>query len=273
MGYFNFFTSEADNEYKIVNDATDEFIEMYGIPVNYLPRTAVAEDSLFGEDGLSSFDEVIACKMYLEDHTVFGGSGDLFANFGLEVDDTMKLKIQQNHIVELLDGDLPEIGDLIQFEFNNDIFEITFVEDEEIFYISGAQTTYTLSVKRFVYSGEILDTNDAGIDILANETITITTTTSNNGDYVIESITANKLVLSGADIVDESGGTAAITKSITSLVLTDAIFLAADNSINSVLTDFSTLDYSSPTSTADDSDQEYADVLDFSESNPFGENF
>lgn len=197
MSYFNYFEGAANNEWNIVNDATDEFINQYGVPVKYLPRTAVAEDTLFGEDGLSTFDEVIDCKMYLEDHTIFGGSGDMFSQFGLEINDTLKLKIQQNHIVELLSGELPEIGDLIQFNFNNDIFEITFVEDEEIFYISGAQTTYTLSAKRFEYSGEILTTGDDDIDILDSEN----------------------------------------------------------------------------TSSIDDSDQTHSDVLDFTETNPFGEDF
>ena len=170
MSYFNYFSSSANNEWDIVNDNTKEFIEQYGIPIKYLPRTAVAEDSLFGEDGLSTFDEVIDMKMYLEDTTTFGGQGDIFSQFGLEVNDTIKLKIQQNHITEMLSGELPEIGDLIQFAFNKDIFEITFVEDEEMFYISGRQTTYTLSAKRFEYSGEILETGDDDIDDLDGET-------------------------------------------------------------------------------------------------------
>ncbi len=168
--FFNYFSSDANNEWDIMNDAANEFIQQYGVPVKYLPRTAVDEDTLFGEDRLSTYDEVIECKMYLEDHTVFGGSGDMFASFGLEVDDTIKLKIQQNHIVELLAGDIPEMGDLIQFDFNDDIFEITFVEDEEIFYISGAQTTYTLSAKRFVYSGEDIATGDDALDLLTDQT-------------------------------------------------------------------------------------------------------
>lgn len=167
--HFNFFGDDAQNEYDTYNNNTFEFIEMYGIPVKYLPRTAVHQDDLFGEDGLSTYDEVIECKMYLEDQTIFGGGGDVFARFGLEVDDTLKLKIQQNYIKTLL-GDVPEIGDLIQFTFNNDIFEITHVEDEEIFYIAGQQTTYTLSAKRFEYSGEIMSTGDPLIDAIENQT-------------------------------------------------------------------------------------------------------
>jgi hypothetical protein len=168
MSYFNFFSDGATNEFKTVNDATHEFIEMYGVPIRYLPRTAVKQDDLFGEDGLSLYNEVIEIKMYLEDQSIFGGSGDIFAKFGLEVSDTLKLKVQQNHITEML-GEKPQIGDLVQFSFNNDIFEISFVEDEEIFYVSGKQTTYTLSAKRFEYSGEQMQTGDEEIDKLDDQ--------------------------------------------------------------------------------------------------------
>ena len=186
MSYFNFYSEAAENEFDIVNDATHEMIEMMGIPVKYLPRTAVAEDTLFGEDGLSLFDEIVNLKMYLEDHTVFGGSGDMFANFGLEVDDTIKLKIQQNHIVEMLSGELPEVGDLLQFAFSKDIFEISFVEDEEIFYFAGGQTTYTLSAKRFEYSGEQIATGDADIDAINAETTSSNDDSDQDFDVVLD---------------------------------------------------------------------------------------
>jgi hypothetical protein len=177
MSYFNFYDAAATNEYDITNNATDEMIEMVGIPIKYLPRTAVKQDDLFGEDVLSSYDEVIEVKMYLEDHTIFGGEGDLFQQFGMEVTDTLKLKVQQDRMRTLLQTGLgtvedpfepadPEVGDLLQFPFNNDLFEVTFVEDEEIFYTHGQQTTFTLSAKKFEYSGESLDTGDVSIDAI-----------------------------------------------------------------------------------------------------------
>ncbi len=169
MGYFNFFEENSSNEYALYNDNTLEYIEQYGIPVIYLPRTSIAQDDLFGEDDLSTFDEKIECKMLLDDYTAFGGQQDFFSKFGLEIDDTLKLKIQQNYMIELLGGELPEIGDLIQFKFNKVIFEISFVEDEEIFYLAGGQTLFTFSAKKWNYSGEILDTGDINIDILEDK--------------------------------------------------------------------------------------------------------
>lgn len=172
MSYFNFF-DETNPEYDIYNDNTKEFIEQFGIPVKYLPRTLVNHDDLFGEDGLSAFNDAYECKMYLEDSTAFGGNRDLFSKFGLEVDDSVTLKIQQDYIKELI-NDVPQVGDIIKFEFNDSLFEITHVEDEEIFYLMGKQTTYTLSAKRWEYSGEELNTGDEEIDSLEDLTNSMT---------------------------------------------------------------------------------------------------
>lgn len=169
MSYFNFF-NETNQEYDIYNDNTKEFIEMYGIPVLYLPRTAVKEDTLFGEDTLSTYSEVIECKMYLEDFITFGGARNMYSQFGLEIDDTMKLKIQQDYMKELLGDEVPKISDLIQLKFNNNIFEIVHVEQEEIFYLLGKTTTYTFNCKKLEYSGEIFNTNNVDTDIINNET-------------------------------------------------------------------------------------------------------
>lgn len=173
MSYFNFFQPEASNEWNVTNDATHEFVEMYGVPLVYLPRTSVKEDELLGEDTLSSYDESFEIKMIPENYETFGGQGDLFSKLGLEIDDTIKLSVQQEYIESLL-GEPPEEGDLIQFAFNKDLFEITFIEDEQPFYLHGKQTVYQISVKRFDYSGEqfsdIVTTEHPELGVLEGET-------------------------------------------------------------------------------------------------------
>jgi hypothetical protein len=39
-----------------------------------------------------------------------------------------------------------------------------------MFYLHGKQTSYTISAKRYEYSGEEIATGDVGIDILDSET-------------------------------------------------------------------------------------------------------
>ena len=170
MSFFNFFEEQASNEFKIFNDNTHEMIEMYGVPVLYLPRKQVNFDALFGEDTAALYDEAIEVKMYLEDHETFGGE-DLFSKWGLEVNDTINLKIQQDYMKEKLSGDPPEIGDVIKFKFSKDLFEITFIEDEEIFYVNGGCTIYRFDAKKMDYSDEQMPIGDDDIDQIDDETV------------------------------------------------------------------------------------------------------
>ena len=175
MGIFNFFDDQASNEWSIYNNNSHEFIEMYGIPVLYLQRKEVNYDELFGEDSSSKFDSAVALKMYLEDFYTFGS--DVFSKFGLQSDDSIKLKIQQEHIISELNGEEPEIGDLIKFEFTDILFEITFIESEELFYVNGKTIIYRLDAKKLDYSGEQITADnltDTGVIPLDGETTSTT---------------------------------------------------------------------------------------------------
>ena len=57
-------------------------------------------------------------------------------------------------------------GDLIYFPMVDKLFEIKFVEHEEIFYQTGRLQTYDLRCELFEYSSERIDTGDATIDAI-----------------------------------------------------------------------------------------------------------
>jgi hypothetical protein len=58
----------------------------------------------------------------------------------------------------------PQEGDLIYFPMVDKIFEIKFVEHEQIFYQTGRLQTYDVRCELFEYSSEQLDTGDDNID-------------------------------------------------------------------------------------------------------------
>jgi hypothetical protein len=60
----------------------------------------------------------------------------------------------------------PMEGDLIYFPMVDKLFEIKFVEHEEIFYQTGRLQTYDLRCELFEYSSERIDTGDATIDAI-----------------------------------------------------------------------------------------------------------
>ena len=92
----------ATNEQDLLHDLTTEFIKMWGIDLKYLPRTLQKEDIIFGEDTISRFDTVHDVEMYLDTYDNFGGEGDMFAKFGLEIKDRLELVINQKKYLHKL---------------------------------------------------------------------------------------------------------------------------------------------------------------------------
>ena len=60
----------------------------------------------------------------------------------------------------------PQEGDLIYFPMVGKIFEIKFVEHEQIFYQSGRLQTYDVRCELFEYSSERIDTGNTEIDLI-----------------------------------------------------------------------------------------------------------
>ena len=62
--YFNNYAFHG--EQNLIEDLIIESIKIYGMDVQYLPRTIVAEDSFFGEDPLSKFTDAYEMEMYIK---------------------------------------------------------------------------------------------------------------------------------------------------------------------------------------------------------------
>ena len=202
--YFSNFTYGREQDTQ--DDLIVESIKIYGQDVKYMPRTLVKEDDLFGEDILSKFETAVDLEMYIKNMTGFEGEGDFLSKFGLEIRDqvtfTMARKrwdqittekiidevgfnyqietantgaYSNSHSLMLETGSAngysitssrPNEGDLIFFPLNEKLYEIKFVEHEEIFYPHGKLYTYDLACELFQYSSQQLDTGNTAIDSL-----------------------------------------------------------------------------------------------------------
>ena len=196
--YFSNFTYGREQDTQ--DDLIVESIKIYGQDVKYMPRTLVKEDDLFGEDILSKFETAVDLEMYIKNTTGFEGEGDFLSKFGLEIRDqvtfTMARKrwdqittekiidevgfnyqietantgaYSNSHSLMLETGSAngysisssrPNEGDLIFFPLNEKLYEIKFVEHEEIFYPHGKLYTYDLTCELFQYSSQQLDTGN-----------------------------------------------------------------------------------------------------------------
>jgi len=279
--YFNNFTYGREQD--LIEDLVIESIKMYGYDVRYIPRTIVKEDQIFWEDRLSTFDDAVEIEMYIKNVEGFEGEGDFLSKFNLEIRDqitftvarkrfdeasSMKLLTERGDVIVTEDYDTtvpsrrflsesrvlgeieleantygyytittnrPTEGDLLYFPLNKKIFEIKFVEHEAIFYQSGRLQTYDLRCELFTYSSERFETGNTEIDAIETRY-----STDLIPDY-------SMLAEDGTTILTEDG--------------------------DYMLSEY----YIHPTQpTADNKyidEQALNSVLDFSESNPFSEDF
>ena len=166
--YFNNYGTNTTDQ-RLVESIIIESIKVYGIDVSYLPRTMVIEDTIFGEDRVSQFNDARIIEMYIKNVDGFEGEGTFVSNFGLEVRDQITLTVSRRRWKELNfegnDRDIePKAGDLIYFPLTDGLFQIMHVQDTNTFYQTGALQTFDLVCELFAYSDEKIDTGVETID-------------------------------------------------------------------------------------------------------------
>ena len=89
-------------EQDLIEDLTIESIKQYGHDMRYIPRTLVRDDSLFGEDTLSTFDDATELEMYIKNVEGFEGEGEFLSKFNLEVRDTITFTVARKRFDQSL---------------------------------------------------------------------------------------------------------------------------------------------------------------------------
>ena len=298
-----YFNHAVQSEQDLHEDLVVESLRFYGHEVFYLPRTIVDEDELFGEDTSSKFGDAYQVEMYIENTEGFEGEGDLLSKFGVEVRDQATFVLSRRTWQRFisLDGNLatstrPQEGDLIYFPLGNQVFEIRFVEHENPFYQLGKLNVFKLQCETFEYSHEEIDVGIAELDNIEDQFSYQVTMTlgAGSGDFVVGE-TVTQTVSSGKTVsgnvvsyssIGESTKTLNvnnITFSDTDVPATNTMFVLSSNAgagnivgatsgasrVVSVAPD----QYVTPNDPlADNKDFETAgaNIVDFSETNPFG---
>ena len=163
-------------EQKLLEDLVHEMIATRGfdglyIVANYKAQT---EDTVMGENPGKSFEVAIPVAMYLMTFDSFGGQGDQFMKFGIQVNDSLSLAISvrefKNEVVDneragpMLEASRPREQDLLYFPFNKRLYSITFVEHEMPLYQSGARQFWEMRAELHTYSNESYNTGIPEID-------------------------------------------------------------------------------------------------------------
>ena len=178
--YFNNFPSRLGDvsaitpEQLLVENLVIEALQIYGMDAYYLPRTTRDQvDYLFGEDTLKEYRNAYPLEMYLENFTGMEGESDFISKFGLEIKSEITLLVSRLRFRYNVNGyTRPLEGDLVYIPMVTGLFEITHVEhekDQAMFYTLGRGRggnvyVYGLRLKTFVFSSEIIQTGIAEID-------------------------------------------------------------------------------------------------------------
>jgi len=206
-------------ERSLYQNLVKEAIQIYGHDVYYVNRDTVALDNVLGEDTLSKFTKQTPIEMYVEDSESFGGDKEIINQFGLENRNEITFVVSKERFQEMdsqfviesgtdttgggilleagsidqsgnsstltsvqgdnnfyvlqdiasTDADRPQEGDLVYHPIFAKMFEINFVDHDEPFYQLDNNPVYKIRCKQFEYSSESIDTGITTIDAIEGE--------------------------------------------------------------------------------------------------------
>ena len=190
------------SEQDLYEDLVIESLKFYGQDVYYLPREIVNKDKVFLDDVPSRFSDAYKVEMYIENTDGFGGEGDLFSKFGVELRDQATFIVARRRWKKLIGDKLdtynfrPREGDIIYLPLSQSMFEIFKVETETPFYQLSQLPTFKLQCELFEYNDEDFDTGIDDIDSIEVE---------GAYQYKLTMRTAESARATGTTTIDENG--------------------------------------------------------------------
>jgi hypothetical protein len=292
----NFPANQITQEQLLVEDLVIEALQWAGMDVYYLPIANEGEiDYLFGDHSEKQFTRAYPIEMYLENVTGMDGEGDFISKFGLEIRDEISFLISRRRFKTTTAASnliRPREGDLVYVPLVKAFFEITFVEnenDQAMFYTLGRGRggnvyVYSLKLKQFVFSNELVRTGVTEIDdgVRSNYARTKITLSTGSGNYINDEVVYQGDNLESAvavAYVHDSNTRTANNKFINVYRVngnftTGALIGEKSGATYQILvsSDYATLDNAFEDIIDNNRIQEEANgIIDWSESNPFGE--
>mgnify|MGYP000728060385 CR=1 FL=1 len=292
-----YFSSKVGTEQDLYEDLIIESLKMYGQDTYYLPRTVLQRDYILNESVESQFDDAYTIEMYIENTEGFGGDGDLMSKFGLEIRDTATFIVAKRRWRKVIGlwnpedaPDRPVEGDVIFLPLSNAFFQIDKVEHEQPFYHLQNLPTYKLQCSSFEMSEEMFSTGVAEIDrldALDYQNVLVIGNLSSNliqlGDRIQQDLPSGVSISAEVVSVEKRSNTIAEI-AVVNIFTSDATYaeftegeIEFESGITGEITNINVDEGNDGSSVYDPFAQNtniesMADtILDFSESNPFGE--
>lgn len=197
--YFNNYNARY-NEQRLVEDLIIESIKIMGTDSFYLPNdNDSARDLIYGEDPLKTFTSAYPIEIYPNNVSEYGGQGDFFSKFGLEIRNTMSVVLSRRTFLQRVSNGTtitrPREGDLIYIPVLNgvgEIYEIKYVNQNKDMMMLGRRVPYfyEIELEKFKYSHEEITTGIPDIDLVQTQEAYAEqyTITSANGVFNVDDI-------------------------------------------------------------------------------------
>ena len=269
-------------EQKTIENLIVETIEIYGQDIYYVPRTIVNKDTVFGEDSDTKFQSAKAIRAYVNNVEGWEGQGELLSKFGVRIEDKTTFIFSRDKFKEHVDDSTvlnvegrPNEGDLIWFPTTKHLFQIMFVEAEKPFYQLGKGYVWECQCELFEYSDEEIDTGITDLDAIETafaNAITVGLVAGGSGTFTVgetvtggtSNVTAEVKSFDASTrtlIVINRSGTFSVPETITGGTSSASWTTATYNTIQNTNSEY---DQNNDFETADN------DIIDFTETNPFG---
>tara|TARA_B110000495_G_scaffold85775_1_gene73907 strand:- start:5 stop:931 length:927 start_codon:yes stop_codon:yes gene_type:complete len=166
-----YFSGAVKSEQDLYEDLVTESIKIFGQDVVYIPREQISEDTILNET-LDQYTQAFPIEMWLENTEGFEGDGNQLAKFGLEIHDQANFVVTKRRWEQVVGQTAtgtasrvkPAEGDLIYMTMTKRLFEIKYVEPKSPFYQLANLPTYTLTGELFEYNDQHFDTGWDEID-------------------------------------------------------------------------------------------------------------
>ena len=275
--FFSHSLKTNTNEQYLVQSMVNESMKNFGMDIQYLPRTQTNMDTILNDAERSSFTNAYTIEATLTSVEGFGGTGDQIGQFGFEVRDTADFTLSQSRFESVITAaqsaiTRPREGDIIYLPLTKQLFEITFVEDEEPFFQLSKTYVYQISTALFRYGQQELDTGVADIDAIetayAQQTI-LTLTAGGTGTFNAgDTVTQGSIV---AEVVSFSGVTLTVINRSGDFVVSNATPITTSGGASWYI---SIVDTNTMTNDKFSENLEFesqgTSIIDFTETSPFG---
>jgi hypothetical protein len=283
--FVNLFNDKADQA--LYEELIHEAIQFNGVDAFYMPRRSQTQfDPLFGDDPSKMFTEAYPVEVFIETMDKFQG-GELFSKFGLEIRKQAKFLISTRSFNATMPQGYgrPLEGDILWLPNFQAFLEIKYVEDEAMFYTFGENQTqnglygFSLVCEKWIMAEENIQTGIQEIDSRAREKVTAYAFIMQGGGsntYIIgEAVTSAANSNVGATVVSWNKPNLTLTLSHIKGSINANVQLIGQNSNSRWFTSATfqpvRQDINLPISDNQQLANEGNVVLDFSETNPFGQ--